>query len=283
MRQNRCSFQPPTTMFVTLPPFEQFMPASLVGPGQKHWRAVTLSTESPWFVFVHLAEYGLRKVPQTTLVAWESTLLDFLAGVPAEDCVAIARLAKEDGTRGRWQLQWVEAMWQPAADELEETGHLLLQLEGDPQVRDVSLGPVPARSDRVQLFSAAAAAGRTALDDERSVYGSVPDDFPQPSPQGAVPGAQAKVNVSLVDGVFVDDSAARRLERYDVCQDLLNQLIAYTLHRQSEESSLPVAELVRKVVAQAEKKRFGWGLSPAESKWLTGRLRRHFGLEGESA
>lgn len=142
-------------MFVTMPPFEQFMPSSLVEPDQKYWHAVTLSLELPWYLFVYEAEYEGQRVPQTTLVAWESTLLDILATIPAAHRRAIGRLEKERGKTARWQLSWVQSIWAPSSDEADGTGLFLLQLEGDPQVRDAHLQPVPKRSGRELLFTAA--------------------------------------------------------------------------------------------------------------------------------
>lgn len=143
-------------MFVTMPHFEQFMPPDLVAPNQKYWRAVTLSLESPWYLFVYEAEYEGEKVPQTTLVAWESTLLDILATIPGGDCMGIARLEKERGKTARWNVSWIETIWAPTPEEAEETGLFLVQLEGDPQLRDAHLQPVPTRGDREILFRAPA-------------------------------------------------------------------------------------------------------------------------------
>lgn len=268
-------------MFVTMPYFEQAMPAQLVAPNHKHWRAVTLSTEGPWFVLVYLAQYGRRKVPQSTLVAWEATLLDILAGIPEEDCVAIARLTKQDGIHGRWDMQWIDALWQPGEDELETAGIVLLQMEGDSQVRDAHLEPVAVRTGRVLLFQAMASrpmASQTdqPAPDQHSLYPAVPEDFPFSVSAGAVPGAQPKVNVREVSGNYVDDADVRRAERFDVCQDLLNQLIAYTQHKRIERPDDSLTRLVEQVIAQLKKKRFGWGLSPAEAQWLATRVRTHF-------
>lgn len=258
-----------------MPHFEQVMPANLTRPGHQHWRAVTLSQESPWFVFVYRTKYGETKLPQSSLVAWEVTLLELVASVPPEDRVAIGRV---DGasTTDAWAIRWLDALWEAAPDELQETGVLVQRLRGESEVRDVFLQAVGDREGRVQLFPGKMAAD-TSSEDERSVYSAVPEDFPAPFAAGAVAGAQAKMTVSLQGGVYTDGSQSQREGRFQVCQDLVNQLIAYTEHKLQERPQRRAAELVDQVLLSLGKKRFGWGLSPAEASWIAGRLRKHFG------
>jgi hypothetical protein len=262
-------------VFVTMPHFEQVMPANLVGPNQKYWRAVTLSLESPWYLFVYDAEYGEDKVPQTTLVAWEATLLDILQGIPAANRKGLARLEKARRPGTRWQVTWIESIWAPAPEEAADTGLFLLQLEGDPHVRDAHLTPVGLREGRSLMYSAPPNAGpysrsHSAVD--------VPDDFPASVPSGAVPGAQPKLGVLEEDGVFTTNSTAVRLARYDICQDLVNQLVAYAEHKRAEKPDVELSKLLAKVLSQVRKRQFGWGLSPAEAGWIAGRVKAHFGV-----
>ncbi|UJW79419.1 hypothetical protein [Hydrogenophaga sp. SL48] len=139
-------------MFVTVPQFEQFMPRELIGPNQKYWRAVTLSLESPWYLFVYEAEFEDQRVPQTMLVGWESTLLDILASIPEGNCLGIARIQKHGEQVARWEMNWIQRIWAPTRDESNEIGLFLLQLEGDPQLRDAHLQPVQNRAGRKLLF-----------------------------------------------------------------------------------------------------------------------------------
>lgn len=282
-------------MFVTMSHFEQFMPPDLVGPNQKYWRAVTLSLETPWYLLVYVAEYEGHKVPQTTLVAWESTLLDIVAGIPEADRRGIARVDKERSPGSRWSVSWIERLWAPAPDEVEEGGIVLLQLAGDPQVRDEHLTPVASREGRALVFSAppaeqnaegdaqgqARAQGDTDVTHPHQKDGheertEVPVDFPSPVPAGAVPGAHAKVGVREAAGAFTNDSTAEREERYSICLDLLDQLVAYAEHKRVEKPHLAADKLITQVLAQLHKKRFGWGLSPAEADWISARVRAHF-------
>lgn len=262
-------------MFVTMPHFEQFMPANLVGSNQKYWRAVTLSLESPWYLFVYEAEYGQGKVPQTTLVAWEATLLAILEGIPAADRKGVARVEKERCPGTRWHVTWIEFIWAPAPEEAEETGLFLLQLEGDPQVRDAHLAPVGLRDGRSLVYSAPP----NAVPQSTS-FGPlhVPDDFPASAPPGAVPGAQPKLGVREDEGVFTDDEASARAGRYDICQDLVHQLVAYAEHKRAAKPDVELSKLVAQVLSQVHKKQFGWGLSPAEAGWIAGRVKAHFGV-----
>jgi hypothetical protein len=267
-------------VFVTMPHFEQFMPRDLVGPNQKYWRAVTLSVETPWYLFIYEAEYEGQKVPQTTLVAWESTLLDSLTGIPERDRRAVARLEKERRPGFRWSMAWIETIWAPAPEEQEETGVLLLQLAGDTQVRDAHLAPVAPREGRVLVFNAASQhpPERAQSEYEPSSVNKmeVPIDFPAAPPTGVVPGAQPKVGATESDGVFQDASRATRAERYDVCQDLVNQLVAYAERKLVEQPGIGRPKLLGQVLAQLQKKRFGWGLSPLEAEWISARVRAHF-------
>ena len=259
-------------MFVTMPHFEQFMPPSLAAPDHKYWRAVTLSLESPWYLFVYEAEYDGEMVPHTTLVAWESTLLEIVATIPPADRRGIARVEKERNPGTRWMVNWIETIWAAAAEEVEETGTVLLQLEGDSQLRSAHLEPVPARGGRELLFSAAPKRERVAV----TPTPVVPADFPNPGAEAVVAGAQPKVVVRNQGGVYKDDAEVRRAERYDICEDLYDQVIAYAEHKRTEKPNLPLEKLVSQVLVSIEQKRFGWGLSPAEALWLSSKVRAHF-------
>lgn len=139
-------------MFVTAPHFEQFVPHDLIGPDQKCWQAVTLSLESPWYLLVYEADCDDRKVTQTTLVAWESTLFEILTALPEGACMAIARLERHRDQVARWEMKWIQRVWASASDECTEKGLCLLQLEGDSQPRNAQLQLVPNRAGRKLLF-----------------------------------------------------------------------------------------------------------------------------------
>jgi hypothetical protein len=264
-------------MFVTMPHFEQFMPPAMVAPDHKYWRAVTMSLENPWYLFVYEADYEGEKVPQTTLVAWESTLMDIVEGIPAANRRAIARIDKDRGAGARWALQWVQSLWAALPSESEETGVMLLKLEGEQQIRNAHLEPVVDAPGRQLLFEAPSKPVNPSPEPE------IPDDFPPGASETSVAGAQPKVAVYRDGDTYTDGAAAHRAERYEICKDLLEQLIAYGEKKMSETPSLTRSKLAEQMVAQLEKKRFGWGVSPNESQWIADRVRSHFGARSESA
>lgn len=136
-------------MFVTLPTFEQYVPAGLGGPDCRYWRAVGLSLETPWYLCVRRGQGG--EPSTTTLVAWEADLLDLVNSNDEAGCGAIARLDKSADGAGRWTLRWIDAIWLASNDEREEVG-LVLQLEGEPLPTDEHLQAVRPRNDRTLIF-----------------------------------------------------------------------------------------------------------------------------------
>lgn len=137
-------------MFVTLPQFEQFMP-DVPGQSQQWWRSVSVFAASYWFLFSYEADWDGQKVPESALAADEWTLLSLLAKIPAEDRKSLCRMEKSGP---RWQLRWLDAVWIPAAAEVEERGVLLLQFENEQVVRDCQMKPVDPVAGRRLLYRA---------------------------------------------------------------------------------------------------------------------------------
>ena len=79
-------------MFITAPGLVQHLHPSQVAPRQAHWPAITLAIERPWYLLVHRVACGGRTRSQTTLVAWDTTLMALLAIIPAVDVTGVARL-----------------------------------------------------------------------------------------------------------------------------------------------------------------------------------------------
>lgn len=103
---------------------------------------------------------------------------------------------------------------------------------------------------------------------------AIPNDFPRGAPAGAVPGAQPKLLVHEEAGRFV---AARPTDsevqaRYEVCQDLVRQLVRYSARKHAERPDWSNAQVHEKVAASVRLKALGWGLSPAEAEWILRRL-----------
>lgn len=142
-------------MFITAPGLIQHLHPSSVAPRQSHWPAITLAMERPWYLLTYDVAYKGQKVSQTTLVAWEATLLEMLAQIPREDVTGIARLERRREPGASWATQWVDALWAPSPREAQAVGSLLLKLDDDSQVRDTRLLPAPDdQPDRRLLYAA---------------------------------------------------------------------------------------------------------------------------------
>lgn len=141
-------------MFITAPGLVQHLHPSHVAPRQSHWPAITLALEHHWYLLIHDVCCQGRKLSQTSLVAWDSTLLDLLERIPAADLRGIARVDRRREPGPSWALQWIGALWAPAPCEAQEVGPLLFQLDNDPQVRNASLLRVDHRPGRRLLCEA---------------------------------------------------------------------------------------------------------------------------------
>lgn len=105
-------------------------------------------------MLVYDVSYMGKKVSQTTLVAWDATLLDMLAQIPAQDLSGIARLDRRREAGPSWEVQWIGALWAPSPKEAAVVGPMLFTLGDDPQVRDTRLLPVPEEPGRRLLYAA---------------------------------------------------------------------------------------------------------------------------------
>lgn len=98
---------------------------------------------------------------------------------------------------------------------------------------------------------------------------TVPDDFPREC--AGLAGAQPKVGVRLDDGLYVSDRRAR----YDVCEDLAQQLAAYCTRKATENPAWTLTfnleRASRGVVSKIANRR--WDLSDPEQRWLMKRVR----------
>lgn len=102
---------------------------------------------------------------------------------------------------------------------------------------------------------------------------TIPADFPQAAPAGAVPGAQHKLLAREEGGRLVAGPGdADALARYAVCEDLVQQLAKYHERKAGEHPDWSREQLQAKVAAAVGAKAFGWGLSPAETVWVLERL-----------
>ena len=142
-------------MFITAPGLVQHLHPSQVAPRQAHWPAITLAIERPWYLLVHRVACGGRTRSQTTLVAWDTTLMALLAIIPAVDVTGVARLYRCTDAGSGWALQGINALWASAPCEAPALGPLLFQLGADPQVRSTDMQPVGDAPGRRLLYAAA--------------------------------------------------------------------------------------------------------------------------------
>ena len=96
---------------------------------------------------------------------------------------------------------------------------------------------------------------------------TIPPDFPTGRPEGAVPGAQPKILVRKVGDQFISGYTPEELaERYDICEDLVRQLVPYCARKQSENPTWSKDDLVSRVRKGVQAK--DWGLSGPEIEWI---------------
>ena len=143
------------TMFVTQTQFEQPVPAGIAAPGNRFWRAVGLTLQTPWYLCVYRTSNQAR--PKTCLVSWESDLRDLVASHEALNVIAVARLDDAAPNSALWSMRWIKSIWLATRDEREEVGSLVFQFDDDAALKDDMLRSRPHRPDRVQIFRCAEA------------------------------------------------------------------------------------------------------------------------------
>lgn len=99
----------------------------------------------------------------------------------------------------------------------------------------------------------------------------VPDDFPRDVTPASLAGRQMKLAGRLIDGKFVVGlTAEERYERWEVCEDLAQQLVAVAHKDAAKFPQHSLEVTLRRVRRGIEGK--GW-LSVVEADWLMARLR----------
>lgn len=136
-------------MFVTQPDFEQYMPATVVGD-QRWWRAVTVFATSHWYLFQYVSADN-NETHETALVSDEWSLIALVGNIPRPRRRVLGRFQREE-PGGPWGLRRVDSLWLPAPIEVEETGVLLVRLEGSTELVDSRMNPVPRREGRRLLY-----------------------------------------------------------------------------------------------------------------------------------
>lgn len=101
---------------------------------------------------------------------------------------------------------------------------------------------------------------------------TVPEGFPRDPWPAALPGAQKKYSARLINGRYIVGLTGEELvERYQLCEDMVQQLVAYSRRKlptnpcESQEAFL--AKLEEGVRAQ------DLDVSPIEISWVMARVR----------
>ncbi|SFB90087.1 hypothetical protein SAMN05216344_10552 [Polaromonas sp. OV174] len=105
---------------------------------------------------------------------------------------------------------------------------------------------------------------------------NIPADFPREPYPGAIPGAQPKFIARKMDGRFVVGLTDEELqERYDVCAELIQQLIPYCVNKQRDNPAWTTADILLRVADGVTSQ--GWGQTPPEIDWIVGRIADELG------
>ena len=95
----------------------------------------------------------------------------------------------------------------------------------------------------------------------------IPADFPKGDFASAVSGMQPKLVGRMIDGQFVTGwTEQERHAHFEVCADLVDQLVVYCRRKLAEDAGMDIATLLPKVRRAVQGK--GWGLSDPELDWI---------------
>lgn len=98
----------------------------------------------------------------------------------------------------------------------------------------------------------------------------VPEDFPRIAIPSVVTGVQPKIGAREIDGRYVaGQTEAERYERWDICEDLAQQLLFVAQTDQAKYPGHSREKTLQRVRISVSQK--GW-CSDAELDWLIGRL-----------
>ena len=103
----------------------------------------------------------------------------------------------------------------------------------------------------------------------------VPADFPRDPFPASLAGTQPKFAARLIDGRYVVGlTEGERVERYLMCNDLVDQLTGYVERKRLDRTDLTIAALLDQVDTGIRRK--GWDLGGAEFDWIMVRLHAKF-------
>jgi hypothetical protein len=109
---------------------------------------------------------------------------------------------------------------------------------------------------------------------------TIPDNFPRELARGSVGEYQPKVPLRRVgkghDSKLTDEEL---FERYDACEDLVQQLVSYARRKHAENQSQSLVDLLSKNEADVTRKVSSGqrDVTPAEITWIMKRIRELLG------
>lgn len=108
----------------------------------------------------------------------------------------------------------------------------------------------------------------------------IPADFPRQAPLASIAGVQPKLTmIRTADGRYVQGQTDDELRaRYDMCADLVDQLVRYCEKKARERPEWSQDELLRKVDTSVRSK--GWDVSSEELNWVMARMRERVTAPG---
>ena len=112
------------------------MPTDLTIPGSRHWLAVMLSTEAPWFLVSFRGQDESAGFVQTVAVSWESTLAQLIESVGPLRVVSLRWVVPSRTKAGEWSMKKISELWQPADDEMANSGPLYFRVIGKTHLYD---------------------------------------------------------------------------------------------------------------------------------------------------
>ena len=117
-------------MFVTLPTFEQPLPAPWQEGGCRTWRAVELSARLPWFIVTLWTAAGARRIATDLLLSWERDVLQVISQ-SGEDISAIHYVEPPgQNDDGVWRLRQVRRAWLAKQDGQAGNGLVVFEDAG---------------------------------------------------------------------------------------------------------------------------------------------------------
>lgn len=103
-----------------------------------------------------------------------------------------------------------------------------------------------------------------------------PEDFPREPALGSISGVQPKLLVVKVDDQFIPEVDEQQIcRRWQVCEDLVQQLTVKTVKRMREGRIADLDDYVKKLQQWLEAQEWeGWKVTSPEAQWMRDRIKK---------